>query len=79
MAAEPGLDPALKWRKSRASGASGGCVEVAKRGLPVLVRDSRNASGTVLAFGPEQWRAFLGRIRSEAKEPGDADAIRRSS
>ena len=78
MAAEPGLDRALGWRKSTASGESGSCIEVARRGSSVLVRDSRNPAGAILAFGPGQWAAFLGRIRSA--EPGvpGSDATARS-
>lgn len=65
MAVEPGLSSALEWRKSNASGGNQECVEVAKRGASILVRDSRNPSGAVLAFDPEQWGAFLSRIQGE--------------
>lgn len=51
----------LGWRKSRASGADVGCVEVACREPSVLVRDSRDRS-TVLAFSSAQWSAFLRRV-----------------
>jgi hypothetical protein len=68
MAAETGLNSALKWRKSSASSGSGECVEVAKRGVSVLVRDSRYPSTAVLSFGPEQWVAFLSRVRGDATE-----------
>jgi Domain of unknown function (DUF397) len=69
MAADPGIDPALEWRKSRSSGESQGCVEVAKRGSSLLVRDSRDRSGALLSFGPAQWADFLARIRGAAREP----------
>jgi len=72
MAADPGFDPALEWRKSRESGESGGCIEVAKRGSSLLVRDSRDRSGALLSFGPAQWADFLDRIRGAAQEPREA-------
>jgi hypothetical protein len=41
------------WRKSSSSGTEGNCVEVARAPLGVLVRDSKNTEGPVLAFGAE--------------------------
>ncbi|HEY6277560.1 MAG TPA: DUF397 domain-containing protein [Streptosporangiaceae bacterium] len=57
----------LAWRKSRHSGAHGHCVEVAvtsERGL--LVRDSKDPDGPVLALTPAQWRAFIAGLRGGA-------------
>jgi hypothetical protein len=68
MAAEPGLNSALEWRKSSASQGSGECVEVSKREASILVRDSSNPASVVLSFGPEQWGAFLRRVRCDARE-----------
>lgn len=51
------------WRKSEASVGNGNCVEVASCGLSVLVRDSRDRAGAVLAFSSTQWSAFVLRIR----------------
>jgi hypothetical protein len=49
----------LLWKKSTASG-SAGCVEVARAGEMILVRDSKNPSGPVLAFSSRrEWQAFL--------------------
>lgn len=53
------------WRKSRRSGDGQNCVEVASGNLSVLVRDSRNPSGAVLAFGPGPWAAFVRRACSD--------------
>ena len=53
------------WRKSSYSGGNGGdCVEVS-RNLPgiVAVRDSKDRTGPVLAFAPEQWAAFTTGVR----------------
>jgi hypothetical protein len=51
------------WRKSSYSGSNGGeCVEVASAGA-VLVRDTTDRSGPVLAFTADVWRAFTSTIR----------------
>ena len=53
------------WRKSSYSGGNGGdCVEVADN-LPevVAVRDSKDPTGPVLAFGSDEWRAFMVAIK----------------
>jgi hypothetical protein len=54
------------WRKSSYSGSNGGgCVEVADN-LPrvVAVRDSKDPGGPVLAFRPDDWRAFTVAIKA---------------
>jgi hypothetical protein len=48
----------LRWRKSSAS-ATGNCVEVAVAGESVLVRDTKDRGGAVLAFTEAEWEAFL--------------------
>jgi hypothetical protein len=48
------------WRKSSLSGGGGSnCVEVGFAEPGVAVRDSKDASGPILRFGPEAWRRFL--------------------
>ncbi|MGO9193492.1 MAG: DUF397 domain-containing protein [Streptosporangiaceae bacterium] len=54
----------LVWRKSRASGGSGECVEVAQLDSSVLVRDSRDRSGAVLVVTSAQWLGLLRRTRN---------------
>jgi hypothetical protein len=64
MATRPNRESALVWRKSRVSGESGGCVEMALSNSSVLVRDSRDHPGATLTFSPAQWRQFVHRIKS---------------
>ena len=51
----------VSWRKSSHSGDSGtgDCVEVTFVASAVGVRDSKNASGSTLAFSPTAWRRFV--------------------
>ena len=45
--------------------ANGNCVEVASLADGgVGVRNSRDAGGSVLAFTPDEWHAFLGGVRN---------------
>jgi hypothetical protein len=51
------------WRKSSYSGSNGGeCVEVATAGA-VLVRDTADHGGPVLAFTADAWRTFTTTIK----------------
>ncbi len=57
----------MNWRKSSYSGgASGNCTEVATVPCAVLVRDSKDPSGPVLAFGREAWDAFAAALKAGA-------------
>jgi Domain of unknown function (DUF397) len=56
-------DPSdLEWRKSSKSDDAN-CVEVAVTVTQVLVRDSKDRSGTVLEFSHLEWEGFLARAR----------------
>jgi hypothetical protein len=68
MATPLDRDAMLIWRKSRASGADGGCVEVTTQKPFVLVRDSRDRFGTRLSFSPAQWQLFV-RLVKDGKTP----------
>jgi hypothetical protein len=51
------------WRKSSHSGDNGGeCVEVATASA-VLVRDTTDRNGTVLAFPCDAWRVFTDTVK----------------
>ena len=52
----------LVWRKSSYS-LQGNCVEVARDGNRVLVRDSKDPLGPQLTFTPSGWAAFVGLAR----------------
>jgi len=47
------------WRKSTKTQANGQCVEMARVGDVIGVRDSKDPSGPVLAFTVSEFEAFL--------------------
>lgn len=61
---DAGLTGAV-WRKSKRSNNGGNCVEVATN-LPgmVAVRDSKDRSGPVLTFTPDEWTCFVAGTRN---------------
>jgi hypothetical protein len=62
------------WIKSSLSFANGNCVEVSDLpGGDVGVRNSRDTSGPVLRFTPDEWHAFIGGARN-----GEFDGFGRS-
>ena len=64
-----GTDHALTtWRKSTYSGGNGSdCVEVGETERAVVVRDTKDRAGAMLAFGPGAWRRFAAAIKSTDK------------
>jgi hypothetical protein len=54
-----------QWIKSTLSYSNGACVEVASLpGGHIGVRNSRDSSGPVLKFTPDEWHAFIGGVRN---------------
>jgi len=49
----------LDWRKALRSVNNGECVELAKFGSMVAVRDSKDPGGAVLMYTRAEWSAFL--------------------
>jgi hypothetical protein len=61
------LDP--RWRKSSYSGNGGDCVEVADDSRYVLIRDTQDRSGPVLALSPVAWRRFADQVKRSLADP----------
>jgi Domain of unknown function (DUF397) len=59
---EPDLCRA-QWHKSSQSSANGQCVEVARLGRAVAVRDSKNPHGPQLVFTRQAWNGFIHAIK----------------
>ncbi|WP_338059709.1 DUF397 domain-containing protein [Actinomadura welshii] len=58
--------PLTAWRKSRRSMSGNDCVEVAvldPAGHTIGIRDSKNATGPIIAVPLPHWHALLGYIR----------------
>jgi hypothetical protein len=55
----------MDWRKSSFSGQNGSCVETASGSGAVLVRDTQDRAGAVLAFTPSAWQDFAARVRDD--------------
>jgi len=52
------LEPA-NWRTSAYSIGNGECVEVASVSGNVVVRDSKDPSGSIICYPAPAWRAFV--------------------
>ncbi|MCM0674876.1 DUF397 domain-containing protein [Micromonospora phytophila] len=54
------------WRKSARSNNGGNCVEVADN-LPGIVwlRDSKDSTGPVLTFSPNEWTTFVNFVKND--------------
>jgi hypothetical protein len=57
-------DKDMNWRKATYSnGGANACVETASDDGVILVRDTTNRDGGMLAFTREAWQAFTGSLR----------------
>jgi hypothetical protein len=53
----------LTWRKAQLSTNNGACVEVASVPGKIAVRDSKDPSGPILVYAPEEWSDFLDGVK----------------
>ena len=54
----------MDWRKSSYSGANGGaCLEAASGSGTVLVRDTTDRAGAMLAISPAAWSRLVRELR----------------
>jgi Domain of unknown function (DUF397) len=49
----------LDWRKAQLSVNNGACVELARAGSMIAIRDSKDPAGPVLTYTSAEWQAFL--------------------
>ena len=49
----------LNWRKAQYSVQNGQCVELARAGAMIAIRDSKNPVGPILTYTRAEWNAFL--------------------
>jgi len=52
------------WRRASFC-ASNECVEVARQGDMILMRDSAQPQGSMLQYAVEDWGSFMRRIKSD--------------
>ena len=60
----------VTWRKSSHSGGNGGgCIEVGAHAAAgrVLVRDTKDKTGPLLAFTARDWQRFTGKLKTDAR------------
>jgi hypothetical protein len=68
------MDDGLKWEKSPRSNGANNCIEVASQGGDVFLRDTKDATGTILRTSAADFDAFVGGIR-DGWRPGSGGGI----
>lgn len=64
MAARSNRSSLLVWRKASGSAPDDDCVEVAKVGRSVLIRDSKDPEGAVLSCTATEWARLVETVRT---------------
>jgi hypothetical protein len=59
----------LEWRKARRSANNGACVELAPAAGQILIRDSKDRSGPVIAYSEYSWRRFIAVAKTGSFDP----------
>jgi hypothetical protein len=54
----------LEWRKARRSANNGACVELAPAAEQILIRDSKDQDGPVMAYSQYSWRLFVASVKT---------------
>ncbi len=54
----------MKWIKASYSGEGDNCIEVARDGDSIAVRDSKDKTGPILRFTSTAWREFLEAVKT---------------
>ncbi|SFT55965.1 protein of unknown function [Actinopolyspora lacussalsi subsp. righensis] len=58
------------WHTSSYSGNNGTCVEVGFATSAVLVRDTKDREGGLLALSPATWQSFVGTLKHSTPTSG---------
>ena len=59
----------LEWRKARRSANNGACVELAPAAGQVLIRDSKDQNGPVIAYSQYTWLLFVAAAKTGHFDP----------
>jgi hypothetical protein len=59
----------LEWRKARRSANNGACVELAPAVEGILIRDSKDQDGPVIAYSGYSWRQFVAVAKTGRFDP----------
>jgi hypothetical protein len=59
----------LEWRKTRRSANNGACVELAPAAGQILIRDSKDQNGPVIAYSQFSWRLFVASAKTGHFDP----------
>ena len=59
----------LEWRKARRSANNGACVELVPAAGQILIRDSKDQNGPVIAYSEYSWRRFLAVAKTGRFDP----------
>ena len=59
----------LEWRKARRSANNGACVELAPTAGRILIRDSKDQDGPIIAYSEYSWRLFVAAAKTGNFDP----------
>ena len=59
----------LEWRKARRSANNGACVELAPAARRILIRDSKDQGGPIIAYSEYSWRLFVAAAKAGNFDP----------